>query len=438
MEITFPHRVRMKLLFLPVILSTVTCMTSVVLVAGDFRASAAKVDITPDDNQPLIGYGPRRSEGIHDRLYHRVAVLDDGQTTFVLVSSDLGAVSPNVYDDFAQALEGKTGVGRKNFWWAVTHTHGAPAVGPFVLRKSLRRSSQTEWDPAYANLVRDRLIQAVQQAMDGLAPARVAVGKGMSLANINRRAEEVDGTIKLGLNPNRPVDRQIGLIRLEEENGDPIALIANYAMHGTVLGAVKQINGDAQGVVASYVEAKLGSPMLYINGAAGNVGPIYFFNAHFRNLTKFNVLLGDRILEANRSMQADTRGAFKMHVDSTFVETPLKAGLELPEELSSYYRVSDAGEKLMRIPIRLLRIGRDTVIWAAPLELFTQIAVRIRDLSPFPNTFYFGYTNGYLAYLPIKEAFPEGGYEVGVTIYTEEAEEDLTWGVLMHLHGMSR
>ena len=178
--------------------------------------------------------------------------------------------------------------------------------------------------------------------------------------------------------------------------------------------------------------------MLYVNGAAGNVTPIYFFDYHFRNLPMFEVLLGDPILEANHSMRARDADGVNLQTSRILVETPLKEGLTWPENLPNYYRVNDAGEGLIRLPVYFLRLGRDTVIWAAPLELFTQIAMGIRDSSPFTNTFFFGYTNGYMAYLPVREAYPEGGYELSVAPFTEEAEKDLTRAVLTHLYGMTR
>ena len=51
--------------------------------SGDFRASCVKVDITPDESLWLLGYGPRKSEGVHDRLYHRIAAMDDGKMQFL-------------------------------------------------------------------------------------------------------------------------------------------------------------------------------------------------------------------------------------------------------------------------------------------------------------------------------------------------------------------
>ena len=40
------------------------------------------------------------------------------------------------------------------------------------------------------------------------------------------------------------------------------------------------------------------------------------------------------------------------------------------------------------------------MIWSAPVELFCEIAMDVRQRSPFAYTLYFGYTNGWLGYLP--------------------------------------
>src|SRR5207237_5231950 len=137
-------------------------------------------------------------------------------------------------------------------------------------------------------------LRAVKEARAKLEPARIAFGQGIAMANINRRAMDVDGQVSLGLNPDGPVDRQVGLIRLERPDGAPIALVANYAMHGTVMsGANLQISGDGPGTVSAYLEQKTGAPVLFVNGAAGNLAPIYsvYPGAKTGHLFQLHVLL---------------------------------------------------------------------------------------------------------------------------------------------------
>ena len=78
----------------------------------------------------------------------------------------------------------------------------------------------------------------------------------------------------------------------------------------------------------------------------------------------------------------------------------------------------------MKLPVRFMRIN-DTIIWSAPVEMFCEIATAVRDRSPFTNTFFFGYTNGWIGYLPTSEAFEEGGYEQKTSVFTAAAERDV-------------
>jgi hypothetical protein len=69
---------------------------------------------------------------------------------------------------------------------------------------------------------------------------------------------------------------------------------------------------------------------------------------------------------------------------------------------------------MIHLPVRFLKLSDDLVIWAAPIELFCEISNEIREQSPFPFTFYFGYTNGWFGYMPTEAAWKNGGYEVEV------------------------
>src|SRR5258705_3653580 len=126
--------------------------------SGAFRASAVKIDITPATPQWLLGYGPRKSTGVHDPIYHRVIALDDGRTQFFLVSSDLCLFSPELYDEVADTLQKQMGIERKQFWWSVTHTHSAPEAGPpGVYKVLLKGRSDHEWDRDYTEQIKASL-----------------------------------------------------------------------------------------------------------------------------------------------------------------------------------------------------------------------------------------------------------------------------------------
>jgi neutral ceramidase len=409
---------------------------------GILRASVVKVDITPESPKMLLGYAARQSTGIYDRIYHRIIALDDGVTQFFLVSSDICVISPSEYDHVASLLQRQLGINPLNFWWSLTHTHSAPEVGvPGLPEVFMGDRYKHEVDQAYTSFVEQSLIDGIIESREKLAPARLGVGWGFSQANINRRARDIDGRAVGGMNPDGAVDRRIGLIRLDKADGTFLALIANYAIHGTVLGPANlEISGDVPGVVSEYVEQKTGVPLLFINGAAGNIAPIYsvYPNPKAGHLSQFRVLLGDKILDANKKIVATT-DSVKLFTGSTTVETPRKTTLSWPSDLVRYTRKTKAGINMVQLPVRFLKINEDLAIWSAPLELFCEISNGIRDRSPFPYTFYFGYTNGWLGYLATEKEWQYGGYEVmTVSPYTISAERDFTQRIESYLQGEMR
>ncbi|MEX2231227.1 MAG: neutral/alkaline non-lysosomal ceramidase N-terminal domain-containing protein [Cyclobacteriaceae bacterium] len=412
-----------------------------------FRAAVVKIDITPQNQQWLRGYNPRLSTGILDLLYHRIVVLDDGKTQFFLISSDILGISPAEYDRVAAMLKSRYSINPVNVWWSATHTHSAPEVAaqfrgipfPSMANRS-QLSAQHEVDTVYTAILERKLIEGIAEARAKLAPARFGVGWGFSQANINRRAIDIDGKASLGLNPDGVVDRRIGLLRIDKEDGNPLVLIANYPIHGTVLGQENlRISADVPGVVSEYVEQKIGAPVLFINGAAGNLAPIYsvYPNERAGHLRQFCVLLGDKILDAYKNISS-TKDTIRLLPGSLTVETPRSAELGWSPDLSQYTRTTKTGINMIKLPVRFLKINDDVAIWSAPVEMFCEISNEIRERSPFPYTFYFGYTNGSFGYLPAASAWEEGGYEPSVSPFTPVVEKDLTESVVGYLQAELR
>ena len=406
-----------------------------------FTASVVKKDITPSDSQQLLGYGARKSTAVHDRIYHRIAVLHDGTNPFYLISSDICLVSPAEYDRVKDLVMQKHGIDPDQFWWTVTHTHSAPEVGPPGLAEVFMGNRyEHSFDKAYTNFVVDQLLEGIDEALSELRPAKLGVGWGHSNANINRRAIDAQGKARLGLNPDGPVDRRIGILKItDSETGQLMTLIANYAIHGTVLGGqCTLISGDAPGIAAAYVEEKAGAPLLFINGAAGNLAPIYsvYPSPESAHLMEFEVLLGDRILEAQEKIISD-RSEIQLNFGELVLKTPRRQDLGWSEDLANYSETSN-GQDFVRLPVKFLKIDKDIGIWGAPLELFCEISNEIRDRSPYPYTFYYGYTNGWLGYMLTEEEFQYGGYEPTVTPYTPAAARELTESVLSYLQGELR
>jgi hypothetical protein len=61
--------------------------------------------------------------------------------------------------------------------------------------------------------------------------------------------------------------------------------------------------------------------------------------------------------------------------------------------------------------LQTIRIG-DVVIVGVPAEFFTGLGVELKKRSPFGQTFIAELSNDWVGYIPDREAYPLGGYQV--------------------------
>src|SRR5207249_1618503 len=120
------------------------------------RAGAARVGITPavDAALPMAGYGGRTQgfRGVHDEIYVRAIVLDDGSTQAALVAWELLFVPDTVWGEVSQRISGEIGIRPENLLLSAVHDHGAPTIG------GAQASPATA---AYTKSVEDAAVEAV-------------------------------------------------------------------------------------------------------------------------------------------------------------------------------------------------------------------------------------------------------------------------------------
>jgi hypothetical protein len=76
----------------------------------------------------------------------------------------------------------------------------------------------------------------------------------------------------------------------------------------------------------------------------------------------------------------------------------------------------------VQLPVQVMRIG-DTAFIAMPVEPFAEIGVEVKRRSAADWTVFGGYSNGYYGYMPMRYAYPEGGYEVTTSPFAPGAAE---------------
>jgi hypothetical protein len=97
-----------------------------------------------------------------------------------------------------------------------------------------------------------------------------------------------------------------------------------------------------------------------------------------------------------------------------------------------------AGASAVEVEMHAIRLG-DAALVGVPLEPFARIGARVRAASPFAVTQLAGYTNGWEGYVPVAEAFAEGGYEAEwASPYSPEAAAALEREALDALAELAR
>lgn len=95
-------------------------------VARVFKAGAAASNITPPLDEPIVGgWGSPLATHIHDELYARCLVLDDGERRLVFVLVDSLGMAREVFDAAKGSIREKTGIPKENMLTAATHTHSS-------------------------------------------------------------------------------------------------------------------------------------------------------------------------------------------------------------------------------------------------------------------------------------------------------------------------
>ncbi len=241
-------------------------------------AGAHAVDIATPTGVPLAGYGgmARRllipdflrrypyafwfkpGTGVHDPIRARALVLESGERRVLWVSVDLIAVDADMLSEFKERLAVK-GIRYDAMILGASHTHSGP--GAFSRSRLFGFVALDSLVPEVRELILERMAQAVERADSKKVAARIGTGRG-----------EVRGVtasrVGLGLDP------EVGVLKVVRADGAPIALLWNYAIHGTMLGPANLLlSGDVMGAASQEVERTLGVPALYTNGAVGDVSP---------------------------------------------------------------------------------------------------------------------------------------------------------------------
>ncbi len=408
-----------------------------VAASGQFRAGAARRDITPQEPVPMWGYGDRHdalSTGVQDPLHADALVLDCGGKKLAIVSLDLGrAPAERSLQNIRKRIKDEAGI--EYSFIAGSHTHH----GPVLELSDETGKGKGRFDAAlryYAKL-EDGIAGAIIEANSKLVPARMAAGS-VQLDGFNRNRQTK-------IEP-KPVDRELAVMRIDDEAGKAIAIVVNFTGHPTTIpSSVWKFSADYVGAMKNEVTARTGAAALFMQGAAGDQSVLP--DGPRKGYEAFGKALGDEVVKLASSLEPreianpsltvrEDRFRFTSRIDfsnSMVVGAYQKAFF--PELIPNFIDEYSDGVR-PRLTVALL--NGDIALVGVSGEFFANHALRLKQRARVRQLFFFGYCNGYHQYFPTIEAVAEGGYgaDSGVSPVAVGAGEQIMNTALLWIYQM--
>lgn len=459
---------------------------------GELYAGAARRRVNPPLGTRQTGFRlfGNPVQAIESDLTATALVLSAGATKVVVIAIDLSIVGIDLSlrkqrpaQEMRTRVADALGIPVTHVLLNTSHAHSGVALPEYMPDSDEQIALKQRYR---ASLIRG-LVEAAVEADGRLQPARVGCGWGTSMVGVYRR-ETRDGHDVLGEVPDHAVDPSVGVIRVDDLDGGPIAIAFRYSCHPVTMGPRSAVvSSDFPGVAREVVERSLGGLALFLQGGGGNVNPRagMGYEVDGRDTKRRAGLeLGGEVVKVAAGIRTNTRrgerralgnvpdilftpwepveghrattlAASEASVALDYVDLPpaseameilqrWQATLEERRAGSAQeweVRVAEKYEDWARLLVEAASAPRatcdlfvqairvdDIVVTGLNAELFFETGLEIRARSPFPDTLALGYTNGTIGYLPRAEDHPPGGWDV----HARYAVPDLIFQVHPH------
>ena len=268
--------------------------------AGPLEAGVARMEITDRSAGP-----------VNDPSFVKALVLKNGSTVAVIVTIDVVAIGEigRIGNGFLAAvraqLQQELGIPPANVLITASHCHSVVRADTEALT-----------------------VQAVKQAWKAMVPVKVGAGTGHEdRISENRRLKMKDGSevdMRRAYSMPRdedvasvgPIDPQIALLRLDREDGRPLAVLYQFACHPIMNPPSKGNSADFPGFASKVIEENLGAGAiaLFVQGCCGDINPVRYKEvSRPADAEPLGNLLGLSVLRALRGIETKAAGELKIH-----------------------------------------------------------------------------------------------------------------------------
>jgi neutral ceramidase len=422
--------------------------------AAGLRAGAATANITPPLGIEINGgTRPITATHVHDELHARALVLDDGAGRLAFVVVDNCLIDRTLFDETKALIYRHVGLVSNHVSISTTHTHSAGSVTGVHL---------SEPDPPYRAWLPGRITDAVRLAVNQLAPAQIAWGRGAVPEHVfNRRVTVQPGLIYtnlLGRTGDRvkmnwsspepavddefsgPVDPELFILSVRHTDGRPLALLANYSLHYVGGVGPGHLSAEYYGVFCERMAELLGAEKqdppfvtLMSNGTSGDVNNNDFRQSRASQPPYEQIR---RVAEdvAREAQRVEKTSHYQTAVRLGAASTELKVAVRKPSpaEVERARALINGRDRLalrtwpefyareqliladwpdeVSLPIQVFRLG-ELVVAQWPGEIFAVSGLDLKKRSPLQPLFNISLANGWYGYIPPPEQHALGAYE---------------------------
>ncbi|SKC72752.1 hypothetical protein [Krasilnikoviella flava] len=388
--------------------------------APALRIGVDRTDVTPPTPVPLAGFAARADLGpateVLSPLHVRSLALRAGTAApVVLVSADLLWWGDDVVATLREAYAARFGLDPASLVLHATHNHS----GPQVARRMT--PSLGEPDEDYLAFLTDRTLASIERALAGETPVRVQTARAATDVAVDRRWARTGGAV-----PRSPIDPDLTVVSLVDDDGAPAAVLTHLACHPVVHHG-NAVTPDLHGTVAAALERDTTPFAMPLQGCCGDVNPArYAADGSFADGDQDDVeQLAAEVASVARDAlaHATCAGDAALAVRRRPLELPLQDRLALPLVARMAERDDVRGEwarlaledpgGYARPPVLQLvhlRLTSGLSLLGMSGEPVSAYGLHVRRVSG-GTCVPLGYTDGMTTYLVTAKQLEEGGYE---------------------------
>jgi len=325
-------------------------------------------------------------------------------------------------------------VPRENFILSASHSHSGPgAVSPEFLWAMAPATDLLV--PELQRFLATKIATSMVNAQNNAKPAKMNIASTLLIGvTSNRRAGRSPYVNSGSIDPN------LGLIKVDDVNGNPIATVWNFAIHGVCYGPSNmKFSADIMGYANMLNEKAIGGVSMFINADAGDIDPgpgmcspapnfkgsqlmsdaVAKFRPTIATYDQVDILANSQVVPFGPTNLNITLKRFLNCSSGGFLDIcTLCAFLQcdLNEHLSSAWV-----ETTPRFTAFSFKINKlNSVVFTVPGEPLLELGWWLRNATQaagFNTTLIAGYSNNHMGYFATPDEYDVGGYESQLTFW---------------------